>query len=449
MSSPKFRVAIVGGGVGGVTLAVALSKYPDIAVDVYERASQFAEVGAGVGLWPRPFKVLKKLGLGDALLKKTPVPYIEDEYVTAMNFRRSDLEEGEYLYTMKSKGNMIQVHRADFLSVLVDNISPSVKTHMSKRIVSYTQPSSGNPSEPITLTFYDGSTATCDILVGADGVKSAIRRGMMQDLSRDPAALEKCSAEEYLACIEPVFSGTVSYRTLIQADKIRAVDPNHRALDGVWCPLQCLGENRSVGTYPISMGKTVNFSSMALDKELMANAFNPDPSHRQTFDGEWVRHASAKEFTEVFRGMEKDVQTLLDCIEEGNIWAVNLVRHLPVQVHGRVALLGDAAHSMTPYQGSGAGQAVEDAYVLATLLGHPGTTLATVPRALAVYDEVRRPFAIGIADASQEVGRISGLQMDLPSSEIGPKIAEITSWAWETEIDGMLEDAKRMLEERV
>ncbi|EIW82794.1 salicylate hydroxylase [Coniophora puteana RWD-64-598 SS2] len=445
MSPPKFRVAIVGGGVGGITLAVALSKYPDIAVDIYERASQFAEVGAGVSCWPRPFKVLKKLGLGDALLKKTPVPYIEDEYVNAMNFRRSDLEQGEYLFTLKSKGNNVQFHRADFLGVLVDNVSPSVKTHMSKRIVSYTQ-STGNPSEPITLTFHDGSTATCDILVGADGVKSTIRRGMMQDLSRDPDALKKCSAEEYLACIEPVFSGAVAYRTLIHADKIRAVDPNHRVLNGVWT---CFGANKNVATYPISMGKIVNFAAFTVDKDLMADAFNPDPSHRQLFDGDWVRPASAKEFTEKFRGMEKDIEVLLDLVEDGSIWAVHLVRNLPVQVHGHVALLGDAAHAMTPFQGSGAGQAVEDAYILATLLGHPRTTLATVSQALVVYDEVRRPFAIGVARGSQEVGRISGLQTGLPFSEIGEKITGINSWAWETEIDGAVKDAKRMFEERV
>ncbi|EIW82784.1 FAD/NAD(P)-binding domain-containing protein [Coniophora puteana RWD-64-598 SS2] len=446
MSCPKFRVAIVGGGVGGTTLAVALSKYEDIAVDVYERAAHFSEVGAGVGLWPRPFKVLKKLGLGDELLKKTPIPYNEEEYVTAMKFRRSDLEEGEYLFTMKSKGNLVYIHRADFHSVLLDNVSPSVETYTSKRLDSYTQPSADNPSEPIILNFRDGSTATCDILVGADGVKSVVRKFMMQNLSRDVDALKKCSTEEYLACIEPVFSGGVSYRTLIQADKLRAVDPNHRVLEGAWT---AFGVNRSITTYPISMGKYVNFSAMSLDKDLMANAFNPDPSHRQTFDGEWVRPASAKEFTDKFRGMEKDTEIMLNCIEDGNIWAVHVTRNLPVQVHGRVALLGDAAHSMTPYQGSGAGQAVEDAYVLATLLGHPRITRETIPQALAVYDEVRRPFAIGVARGSQEVGQIAGLQTGLPFSEMGDKINGITSWAWETEVDGAVEDAQRMLEERL
>ncbi|EIW82783.1 salicylate hydroxylase [Coniophora puteana RWD-64-598 SS2] len=441
MSSTKLRVAICGGGVGGLTLAVTLSQYPDIEVDIYERARQFGEVGAGVGLWLRPFKVLRKLGpkLEQDLLSKTPIPYSE-EYSTGMRYRKTDLDGGEDLFAVKCKGNLMQLHRADFQCALLDNVGANVKTHTSKRLKSYNQPKSD--TEPITLAFEDGTTATCDVLVGADGVRSVVRAHMMEALAQDPSAVPAHDPEVYRSCIEPNFSGAVSYRTLIPADKVRAIDPNHRVFDGArtWV-------NRDImtTTYPISMGKFVNFAGFTLNEKLMRTAHSERYSQHvpNLYDGEWVRPVTAEEFTAPFRTMEKDIHTLLDCVENGNIWAVHVVKVLPTQVHGRVSLLGDAAHAMTPFLGSGAGQAVEDAYLLGQLLGDSRTTRSTVPRALAAYDAVRCPFAAGIAKSSMDNGRLSAMQTDqhIPPSEWLPKVEKYQDWAWETELDGDVERA--------
>jgi salicylate hydroxylase len=98
-------------------------------------------------------------------------------------------------------------------------------THNAKRLKSYIQSRSG--FSPITLTFTDGSTAACDVLIGADGIKSAVRSFMLRELAE---SVDSGAKQSILSCINPVWSGVTAYRTLIPAEKLRARCPDHRAL---------------------------------------------------------------------------------------------------------------------------------------------------------------------------------------------------------------------------
>lgn len=116
-------------------------------------------------------------------------------------------------------------HRADFQEVLLKRLASSCKVHCGKRLRTYTQ----RPSEPIKLLFEDGSTATCDVLVGADGVKSAVRQTLMTEKAHIAQTEgRRAEAADFLASIDPLWSGTHSYRALIPADRLRAQYPNHR-----------------------------------------------------------------------------------------------------------------------------------------------------------------------------------------------------------------------------
>ena len=121
-------------------------------------------------------------------------------------------------------GELMRFHRAHFHGIFLSHLPPHT-THNAKRLKSYIQPRSR--TSPITLTFTDGSTATCDVLIGADGIKYAVRNFMMRELAEtvDPGA-----REYVLSCIKPVWSGVTAYRTLIPAEKLRARCPDHRAL---------------------------------------------------------------------------------------------------------------------------------------------------------------------------------------------------------------------------
>ncbi|KAG2128278.1 FAD/NAD(P)-binding domain-containing protein [Suillus clintonianus] len=466
-TTPKFRIAICGGGVGGLTLAVALSRYPDIVVDVYEAAQSFYEVGAGFGIWPRAFKVLRNFGpdFERQLLQRCGSEYTE-KYVPAIKFRKSDQPVGIDLFYLMTKGNQLRIHRADFHGILLSHLPPSCTTHNAKRLKSYTQPFNGRSrNSPITLTFGDGSTATCDVLIGADGIRSAVRSCMMRELAEGMHPNEKQSV---LSCINPVWSGATAYRTLISAEKLRTRCPNHSVFRGGIT--QYMGKdavrlslNHDIHcaeadalqfflVYTISRGKYINFAGFTLQPDLVDTAYEADARiPRRSFQGkanhEWVGELTAEQFVEPFKDFEEDAKVLLECVDRGTLWAVHTVKTLPSTNFGRVALLGDAAHGMLPFQGAGAGLSIEDAYLLATVLGHKSTTLAMVPRALAIYDKLRRPFSSDVAMRSRLCGQLYTFQKAVPLHEFGNTITKNSEWAWLTELDDALEEAIKLVED--
>ncbi|KAI1796790.1 FAD/NAD(P)-binding domain-containing protein [Ganoderma leucocontextum] len=469
MSIKKLRVAICGGGVGGLVCAVALSRYHDIQVDVYESASAFTEIGAGIGVWPRTWKILAALGLTDDFAKIAIVPPTEQPRV-AFNFRKGDQPEGVNFYNLSTPG-LLAFHRPDFHAVLLRHLSPQCHTHTSKRLVSYSHTISPQPATK--LYFQDGTTAVCDVLIGADGVKSAVRSALVKELAAVARAEGKPEdAQRLLAAGPPKWSGTVAYRAVFPSDTLKRhaphhqvlekpmlVSPPHQAVVVLWMTnsldyvfMQYLGKDSELTVYPIARGTLVNFAAFRsrYDRE------------NSTFNGAWVQDVSTEEFFADFAGWEPEVQSLIQSVQKVNRWAIHTTSPLPSFVSGRVALLGDAAHAMMPYQGSGAGQAIEDGYVLATLLGDSRTMLSTIDRALRAYDAVRRPFAQRVQAGSRENGLLytlnfPGLTFDRPvhksDREDAARLAEIRSrietnwqWAWNTTIDGDLSRALRMLD---
>ncbi|KAG2353996.1 FAD/NAD(P)-binding domain-containing protein [Suillus spraguei] len=445
MSNPKFRIAICGGGVGGLTLAVALSRHQDIAVDVYEAAQSFREIGAGVGVWPRAFRVLRKFGpdLQQQLVQRCGYEYT-DEYVLAVKARKSDQAVGFELFDLMTKGRLMRFHRADFHDVLLSFLPPSCTTQNAKRLLSYTQPL--DSCSPITLIFKDGSTAICDVLIGADGIKSTVRPYMLRELAEGMDPDEK---KFVLSCMDPIWSGVAAYRTLISAQKLRERYPDHSTLREF---TQYMGKDAYFLAYPISHGQYVNFAGFTLERDLVDSAYKPDteiprPSFKGKTNDEWVSELTAQKFVEPFKDLEEDAQHLLECIEKGTLWAVHTTKNLPSTNFGRVAIMGDAAHAMTPFQGSGAGQGIEDAYLLMTVLGHKSTTLETVPRALAIYDKLRRPFSSEVARRSMRGGQLCAFQEEVPLHELGDTVTKNWEWAWLTELDDAVEEAVRLVED--
>ncbi|KAI0314036.1 salicylate hydroxylase [Amylostereum chailletii] len=431
----KLRVAICGGGVGGLTLAYALSTCPDIDVTVYEAAAQFAEVGAGIGIWWRTRRILQALGL------EADVTAIggrfTDGKVPTLHYRKADQPVGQGISTMLSRGGLTTLHRADFHAILLRRAqaSPRCHTYTAKRLLSYTQ--SASSRDPVRLRFQDGSTATCDVLLGADGIKSAARASMMQEKAAVAEQRHQfAEAAELRDCIRPRYSGVQAYRTVIPGDKLARIAPQHRVLTS---PYQYLGRNRHVMAYPISRGRLVNLVVFDVKYNEEGSSL-PEP---------WVSEADPRHVQRLFATWEPEVRQLLSCVDglQMNRWAVNVVKPLPSYASGRVALLGDAAHAMTPFQGAGAGQAIEDAYMLYTLLSHRLTTRSNVVRVLQVYSQIRLPMASRVADLSRRNGMYFALQgggdvaARLP--ELGQRIQQ--SFDWCSEMDPFV-DVRRAVE---
>lgn len=117
-------------------------------------------------------------------------------------------------------------HRAEFLGILADQLPSNYRPHFGKRLVSYTDP----PSGPVTLHFKDGTTATCDVLVAADGIKSAVRRAMYEGLAESESDAEK--AEKLRGFVKAKWTGQYVYRGLVPRERVEEVCPDHPALSG-------------------------------------------------------------------------------------------------------------------------------------------------------------------------------------------------------------------------
>ncbi|KAJ7268769.1 FAD/NAD-P-binding domain-containing protein [Mycena haematopus] len=424
MSALKLRVAICGGGIGGLCLAVALSKYAHIQVVVYEAAGRFREIGAGVMIWARTWRILELLGLAEQFVKVTDVPPTPDVAI-GFEYRRSDISDGFKWNFVAMPYGCIRFHRAHFLDVFVDNLPEGV-AQFGKRLVSYEKGAGGE----IGLVFGDGTSTVCDLLVGCDGIKSAVRAQMLRAKAAENAQ------PDLLALIEPKWTGTIAYRGLIPAMDLPSADGmKHRTLS---TPMMYCGQNKHIVAYTISAGKIVNFVAFAseLDKE------------GRDYGEEWVTDCTQDE---CFGGWESEALVLLERVANPTKWGIHHIAELPFYVADRVVLLGDAAHGMTPHLGSGAGQAIEDAYVLAAVLGAAGTN--NLDKALEAYQQTRLPVANHVLRSSFESGKM--FEFNSPFAEeyntLGPAIGR--QWGFLTESTPEGEAAKavgilRSLEEQ-
>ncbi|KAK7686301.1 hypothetical protein QCA50_010525 [Cerrena zonata] len=448
----KFSVAICGGGIGGLLLAVSLSRYPDIKVDVYEAAKLFADVGAGIGLWPRTWKIMEQLGLADELAKIAIISPANIPKV-AFNLRKGDQPVGETFSQLVTPGGMITFHRPDFQTVVLQHLSStSCRTHTSKRLISYSAPSdSTTSSSPVYLHFEDGTTATCDLLIGADGIKSVVRADMLRAIAAQAQSDGRVQEEkEASESIDASWSGVLMYRTSFPSEALSQKLPGHRVLHD---PMIYVGRDTQLTVYPMARGTRINFAASRLYWEKENTRFN-EP---------WIREVSRDELLSAFDGWEPEVSALLQCTPSLSRWAIHCVRSLRSYVSGPVALIGDAAHGMLPYQGVGAGQAFEDGFILANVLGHPKTTIDSLSRALEIYDVIRRPYSQRAVELSRDNALLfslnyPGLAFSTPEEDMADnknnQLQELHDraynnwdWCWTTTIDEDLQRAITMLEQ--
>lgn len=446
MTQAKFRVAIVGGGIGGLVCAAALSKASDIEVHIYEAARQFGEIGAGIGMYPRVWKVCQELGLEESLAAVT-----SGEGPQTFHMRKADAPEGLDFHETKDAGVFRSFHRAELQQAILKSIPPACKMHLIKRLVSFDEPE--NLEHPVTLTFEDGTTAACDLLIGADGIKSVVRASLFRKWAEGAAEGKQDVAETLLKHVDPVWTGVLAYRCVIPRERLEAQAPNHRVFQ---MPLVYAAKNRRVVTYCVSKGRLVNAVFMFTRPELEGSKC----------DGPTVASVSKEEVLDRFQGLEKDVVDLLHCIDNPMRWAIHALNPLPSFVSKRVVLLGDAAHAMTPNQGSGAGQAIEDAYVLSSMLTHQLCTKATIPDVLSIYDCIRRPLANMVLENSRSIGIL--WDFNLPGftdedvmargedgkyqpnmdilKQMGRKADELQEWIWKKPAQAERNQAIEMLE---
>jgi salicylate hydroxylase len=389
MAQRALRVAVVGGGIGGLTAAIALSR-AGLDVRVYEQAEEFTEVGAGVALGPNAVRLLDRLGLesGLAAIASRPTAY-----------QRRRWHDGKILADSRSgvlgRRMSLTVHRAHLLDLLARSAG-GASLWPGRRCTAVEQ------AGTVRLTFADGSTAEADAAVGADGIHSVVRATYQRDA--------------------PVFSGKIAYRGLIPMERLPFLGDD-RHLHRMW-----LGPGQHFLTYPIAAGALLNVVAFV-------------PADGWAVES-WSAPGELARLREHFAGWERPVLDIIGALPATMRWALYDREPLPAWTAGRVTLLGDAAHSMLPHQGQGAGQSVEDAVVLARCLerADPGT----VEHWLRLYERIRKPRT----ERVQRASRISGEIYDLTDPEEQERRAASTlktkgGWLWNYDADEEFDRAVR------
>jgi salicylate hydroxylase len=237
-SKKPFTVAIVGGGIGGLALAIGL-RHHGISVQIYEACHAFAEIGAGIAFGPNAISAMALIdpAIRDAFRRLATKNGFEEEEETWINFRSGFGEPAMIAKVQtcdREKTGLSSVHRARFLDELAALIPKDI-AHFGKRLLSFKSEESGM----MTLVFEDGETATADALVGADGVRSRVR----QLLLGNESVLDGLS-----------FTGKYAYRGLISMDEAREAIGDDLAMNSQ----MYLGKDGHVLTYPIDHGETMN-----------------------------------------------------------------------------------------------------------------------------------------------------------------------------------------------
>ena len=369
MSNAGLRVAIVGGGIGGMFAAKALLER-GIDVVVYEQASQIGEIGAGVQLTPNSLKLLERVGLLPEITR-LGVPEAE-----ASSYYRMDGTLVAPVVTTDSSGQygVYGIHRADLLSVLAEALPVGI-IRVGHSCVALEQDESG-----ARLTFANGDTGEADIVIGADGIHSVLQ-GYVSEPSK------------------PVDSGMVAYRGLIPAEKLQSWPTDTFQL---W-----MGDRKHFLVFPVRGGTLINYVG-----------FVPSDEHAEE---SWSALGDPAVLASEFAGWDPRIEELLTKVETTFWWGLYDREPLTVWTKNRLTLLGDAAHPMLPHLGQGANQSIEDGAALALLL--TGADRESAPQALAAYEELRRERTTAV----QTGARANCLRYDSVYEDLSKRDAEIAA----------------------
>ena len=350
MPRGPLKILIAGGGIGGITTALAL-RQRGIEAFLFEQAKAFTQVGAGIQLSSNATRVLRTLGLDDALARVAVYPGGRD-------YRAWD--DGDRLYWTplgeRAEAHFgapyYHAHRADLLDVLLGGLRDT-GFRLNAHVDLFEQDAHG-----VTLTLADGTAVSGDVLIGADGIHSTVRAQLFgRELPR--------------------YTGNVAWRGLVPAERVAHLDLGR--VTGVW-----MGPNRSIVQYYVSAGRTFNWIGISRSEQ---------PARES-----WLAEGRIEDALAEYADWHDTIRTIIAATPRVLRQALYDREPLPDWRVGRVVLLGDAAHPMMPFYAQGAAQSIEDAYVIAgCLAASPDDPVAALER----YVLLRQPRTAWMQELSR------------------------------------------------
>jgi salicylate hydroxylase len=347
------RVLVVGGGIGGLSAALAL-RFAGAKVRVYEQATELGEVGAGVGLFPNSMRSLQRLGVADSVTRRAAP--INEWWMLGPGGSVVSHQVGGRDGPIGSLG----VYRPDLVAELAAGLPRGV-LHTGHRCVAFRQ-----NDRCAVVTFDNGVSVEADVVIAADGIRSTLQRYVVE-------------------ARPPVFSGVVAYRGVMPAARVPGWPWPHALVNWV-------GQGKHFLVFPVRAGTLLNYVGFLPADEQMRES--------------WSAPANLAVLAAAFADWDPWLSRLLSQIDTTFQWGLYDRDPLPRWTNGRLALLGDAAHAMLPHMGQGANQAIEDGMALATLMRGTGT--ADVTEALLRYQGLRHDHTARV----QQGSRANGIRMD-------------------------------------
>jgi salicylate hydroxylase len=373
-------ITIVGGGLAGLAAANALLTV-GFEVEIFEQAPTLGEIGAGISISSQAVKALRAIGLGEKL---AAVGFASEGIMTR------NMQTGEPLEFRQSPASRYGaphyfVHRADLLDVLASGVDPAC-LHLNHRVTGLDERPSG-----ITLTFADGSTRQADIVIGADGVHSAIRRALYGDDN-------------------PTYTGQSVWRALLKGSDV---------------PPEVLEPSGSTQWW----GPGCHLVSYYLGRREVVNVVTQDDTDQWVEEG-WSIPGDPDAMRASFPNPEPRLKTLLNLVTQCSRWGLFLRPPTTNWGHGRIQLIGDAAHAMLPNAGQGAAQAFEDAYTLARWLDAERNDPAG---ALQNFRRIRIPRVHGVQLRSLAAARMKHMRdRGVQKARLAKEgLNDSMEWIWE------------------
>jgi salicylate hydroxylase len=375
----SLRVIICGGGLGGLSAAIALRQKGHEVV-VLESAVALSEIGAGIQIPPNSTRILDTYyGLGDKLREQVAWPrsIAIRRYATGTILGRTPLhphlsQKYGYPYWL--------IHRADYQRILYEEAIA-----LGAQVILATWVASIDPDKP-SVTTADGTEYTADVIVGADGIRSKVREFVLPNQRT----------------IQPNPTANCAYRATVPVELMSA-DPDTAELMTDLNSNAWIGHQRHVMAYPIRQGAMYNL--------VMCHPGQAKP-------GVWNEPGDVQQMRETYAGFDPLIRKVIDKVSTCLRWTLADLPPLPTWLSqsGKVVLIGDAAHAMVPFLAQGASMSIEDGPALAECLSRV-REIKDIPKYLGIFEELRKPRC----ERMQLCSRLNGQMWHLPD---GPQQEE-------------------------
>ncbi|CAI7658991.1 unnamed protein product [Penicillium discolor] len=414
----EFRIAIAGAGIGGLTAAIGLTRLlpSNISVTIFEQASELKAVGASIGIGPNGLRSLYKLGVYPALIEEFAFRQPSGRPFVYLHWLTGEVLKETTHHTVKDpRDAMARFHRADLQKLLLESLPAKVTLKLGKRVksVNIQSPQEGGG---VLLAFEDETTFKADLLVGADGIHSTVRKVFVPGHSLQ-------------------WTGDILFRSTF--DKALVENIEGLPEDAVF---HC-GPNENF-LFTSRLGKT----QYTVVGQTQSDPDDPENPYRTA---KWNTEGDVTRLRDLYKGWHPTVREILNATPSTRLYPNHLGTSLKSMVfESHVALIGDAGHTHGGAFAAGGSLAMNDAHALALALAHVWPTerdtkpsCRQLERALALFDGTRRPHVnklielVEIGLAARQAKLRDARQVEETDKELRERISGLSDIAWLAEHD--------------